>query len=132
MLSRNDAPVSEVRRKRSFDLTSSKFDELGIGLSVLCFSPSIYRPYTDSQLLTPDVFESVPELKRVRVVTVVVRLIPSVVFDSDSDRVCLINPVLVTPSGSVFDRADDVVVFRMSSSLPLVAASTLSQEDSSK
>ena len=39
---------------------------------------------TESLLLTPEVFES-PELKRVRFVAVA---IPSVVFDSDNERMC--------------------------------------------
>lgn len=41
---------------------------------------------TESQLLKPDVFES-PELNLVRFTTI--EVIPSVVFDSDSDRICL-------------------------------------------
>jgi hypothetical protein len=40
----------------------------------------------ESQLLTPDVFES-PELNLVLLTTIDV--IPSVVFDSESDRKCL-------------------------------------------
>jgi hypothetical protein len=41
---------------------------------------------TESQLLTPEVFES-PELNLVLLTTI--EVIPSVVFDSDNDRKCL-------------------------------------------
>lgn len=45
---------------------------------------------TESQLLTPDVFES-PELNRVRFVVgaATILVMPSVVLDSDNDRICL-------------------------------------------
>lgn len=42
---------------------------------------------TESLLLTPEVFES-PELKRVRFVVEAIPVIPSVVFDSDNERMC--------------------------------------------
>jgi hypothetical protein len=58
---------------------------------------------TESQLLTPDVFES-PELKRVRLDENPV--IPSVVFDSDRERMCfalLFFKCIMLPAGSVRD-----------------------------
>lgn len=64
---------------------------------------------TESQLLTPDVFES-PELKRVRCVVVAAAMpvIPSVVFDSDKDRMCLelLDSICEgkLPTGSVRER----------------------------
>lgn len=104
VVSRNDAPVNEIFLMREFDdlCTSSKFDELGIGLNVCKRSLTTYRPYTESELLTPDVFESVPELKRGRDVTTEVN--SSVVFDSDNERVCFKCNGRLTVSGNVFER----------------------------
>ena len=60
---------------------------------------------TESQLLTPDVFES-PELKRVRIIALVA--MPSVVFDSESDRICFEFLANICegklPTGSVRER----------------------------
>jgi hypothetical protein len=63
---------------------------------------------TESQLLTPEVFES-PELKRVRLVALVAMpVIPSVVLDSDNDRMCLEPRDSICegklPTGSVCER----------------------------
>lgn len=74
---------------------------------------------TESQLLTPDVLES-PELKRVRFVALVANpVIPSVVFDSDSDRICFVFRDSIwdgkLPTGSVRERCvedDDVMSSR--------------------
>lgn len=111
VVSRNDAPVSEIFRMREFGLcTSNRFDELGMGLSVCNKSLTMYRPYTESELLTPDVFESVPELKRGRELAAVTKPNSSVVFDSDSERVCFRWDGRFTPSGSVFDRVGFCVV----------------------
>lgn len=50
---------------------------------------TVFVLLTESLLLTPEVFES-PELKRVRFVAVPddIPVIPSVVFDSDNERMC--------------------------------------------
>lgn len=70
---------------------------------------------TESQLLTPEVFES-PELKRVLlVVLVAIPVMPSVVFDSDNDRICLELLASICegklPTGNVRERCveDDEV-----------------------
>lgn len=60
----------------------------------------------ESQLLTPDVLES-PELNLVRFM--VIPVIPSVVFDSDSERMCLALVRLYicdgkVPTGRVLER----------------------------
>jgi hypothetical protein len=74
--------------------------------------------FTESALLTPDVFES-PELKRVRFVAVdTIPVMPSVVFDSDNERMCLAFFCICdgsVPTGSVLDRCVDVVMFSDSS-----------------
>lgn len=62
--------------------------------------------FIESQLLTPDVLES-PELNLVRFMTILV--IPSVVFDSDNERMCLALLTLYicdgkVPTGSVLER----------------------------
>lgn len=44
---------------------------------------------TESQLLSSDAFES-PELNLVRLVDVLILMIPSVVLDSESDRICFV------------------------------------------
>lgn len=51
---------------------------------------TVFVLLTESLLLTPEVFES-PELKRVRFV-VEPDAIPSDVFDSDNERICLAEP----------------------------------------
>lgn len=73
--------------------------------------------FVESQLLTPDVFES-PELYLclLRIILVM----PSVVFDSDSDRICLTLLLCSicdgnVPAGSVLDRGVDVDIFADSS-----------------
>lgn len=64
---------------------------------------------TESLLLTPEVFES-PELNRVRFVVLIdIPVIPSVVFDSDNERMCLFAPRESIcdgklPTGSVLER----------------------------
>lgn len=44
---------------------------------------------TESQLLSSDALES-PELNLVRLVDVLILMIPSVVLDSESDRICFV------------------------------------------
>lgn len=73
--------------------------------------------FTESQLLTPEVLES-PELNLVLLTTIDV--IPSVVFDSESDRKCF-APLFwciwdgKVPTGSVLERCVDVDIFKKSS-----------------
>lgn len=68
---------------------------------------TVFVLLTESLLLTPDVLES-PELKRVRLVEDI-PVIPSVVFDSESDRICFADPLASIcdgklPTGRVRDR----------------------------
>lgn len=74
---------------------------------------------TESLLLTPDVLES-PELNLVRLTTMLV--MPSVVFDSDNDRMCLALFLCCicdgsVPTGRVLERWVDVDMFIDSSGI---------------